>query len=213
MSRFCRGMLWAILIFAGLALMWASIVYGQAEIPAKEVFCSLFDRDQENSNFTVIYSLRLPRLGLALLAGSAFAVSGAILQGVLHNDLAEPGLIGVSSGGGLAGLAVMLYLPGYPALQLPAAAAAARFGIHVGIVEKLLFDQYPTQITVGSDCPIDNRKRRKRYRIGPDIFAAASVGVDFAGKVGHFHKHPRRTVHVEHGRKLPHNFIDPQSAA
>lgn len=125
MSRFCRGMLWAILIFAGLALMWASIVYGQAEIPAKEVFYSLFDRDQENSNFTVIYSLRLPRLGLALLAGSAFAVSGAILQGVLHNDLAEPGLIGVSSGGGLAGLAVMLYLPGYPALQLPAAAAAA----------------------------------------------------------------------------------------
>jgi iron complex transport system permease protein len=46
---------------------------------------------------TVIFDIRLPRTALALLAGSALGLSGAVLQGLLRNPLADPGVIGVSS--------------------------------------------------------------------------------------------------------------------
>ena len=46
----------------------------------------------------VLYSLRLPRIVITLLAGMALALSGAILQGITRNDLAEPGILGINSG-------------------------------------------------------------------------------------------------------------------
>ena len=50
----------------------------------------------------VLFSIRLPRIFITLLAGMALALSGAILQGVTRNDLADPGIIGINSGAGLA---------------------------------------------------------------------------------------------------------------
>ena len=50
----------------------------------------------------VLYSLRLPRIVITLLAGMALALSGAILQGITRNDLAEPGILGINSGAGVA---------------------------------------------------------------------------------------------------------------
>ena len=50
----------------------------------------------------VLYSLRLPRIIITLLAGMALALSGAILQGITRNDLAEPGIIGINAGAGVA---------------------------------------------------------------------------------------------------------------
>ena len=46
----------------------------------------------------VVMEIRLPRLILALLIGGMLGLSGAVLQGLLRNPLAEPGLLGVSSG-------------------------------------------------------------------------------------------------------------------
>lgn len=57
----------------------------------------------------VLFSIRLPRLLLAMLVGAGLALSGAILQAVLRNDLADPGLLGLSSGAGLTVMA-LLYL-------------------------------------------------------------------------------------------------------
>lgn len=54
---------------------------------------------------TVIFDIRLPRTALAALAGAALGVSGAVLQGLLRNPLADPGVIGVSS---LASLGAVL---------------------------------------------------------------------------------------------------------
>ena len=51
----------------------------------------------------------MPRALCAMTAGAAFAVSGAVLQGVLRNPLASPEITGVSSGGAVAGLAAMLF--------------------------------------------------------------------------------------------------------
>ena len=72
-------------------------------------------------NYQILFNIRLPRILLGAMVGGCFAVAGAILQGVMRNPLASPGIIGVSAGGGLAGIIVMLVLPQFGALLVPAA--------------------------------------------------------------------------------------------
>jgi cobalamin transport system permease protein len=80
----------------------------------------------------VILQVRLPRVLMACLVGGALALSGAVMQGIFHNPMADPGLLGVSSGAALgavlalhSGLAAMYYglLPGLAFLGALAAAA------------------------------------------------------------------------------------------
>ncbi len=62
----------------------------------------------------VLFSIRLPRIVITLLAGMALALSGAILQSVARNDLADPGLIGINAGAGVAISIFFLYFPVEP---------------------------------------------------------------------------------------------------
>ena len=76
---------------------------------------------------TIVWQLRLPRIGLAALVGAALAISGATYQGLFRNPLADPSLIGASSGAGLG--ATIVLLTGVPLYfhgvsLLPAAAFA-----------------------------------------------------------------------------------------
>lgn len=57
----------------------------------------------------VLFSIRLPRIIITLLAGMGLALSGAILQGITRNDLADPGIIGINSGAGVAIAVFFLY--------------------------------------------------------------------------------------------------------
>ena len=70
---------------------------------------------------TVLLAIRVPRIVLGLLAGAALAVSGAALQGLFRNPLADPALIGVSMGAALAAVATIV-LGGALAASLPAGA-------------------------------------------------------------------------------------------
>lgn len=85
---------------------------GTLKVSADEMIRGLFfEYDQ---NVSTIYDLRFPRIAISLLAGAAVAVSGALFQAVLKNPLADPGIIGISSGASFAsvlvvGLAPMLY--------------------------------------------------------------------------------------------------------
>ena len=56
----------------------------------------------------VVWSIRLPRIVLAALVGGGLAVSGAVLQGVFRNPLAEPGIIGVSAGAAVGAVGVIM---------------------------------------------------------------------------------------------------------
>ena len=56
----------------------------------------------------VIYNIRLPRMLLGILVGSALAVSGLLMQGLFRNPLADPGLVGVSAGAGLGAIGVIV---------------------------------------------------------------------------------------------------------
>jgi iron complex transport system permease protein len=59
----------------------------------------------------ILFSLRLPRIIVTLLAGMALALSGAILQGITRNDLADPGIIGINSGAGVTVTIFFLFTP------------------------------------------------------------------------------------------------------
>lgn len=59
----------------------------------------------------ILFSIRLPRILITLLAGMALALSGAILQSVTRNDLADPGIIGINSGAGVAIAVFFLFAP------------------------------------------------------------------------------------------------------
>lgn len=62
----------------------------------------------------VLFSVRLPRIVITILAGMALALSGAILQGITRNDLADPGIIGINSGAGVAISLFFLFSPIQP---------------------------------------------------------------------------------------------------
>ena len=59
----------------------------------------------------VLFSIRLPRIIITLLAGMALALSGLILQGITRNDLADPGIVGINSGAGVAVTVFFLFTP------------------------------------------------------------------------------------------------------
>jgi iron complex transport system permease protein len=64
---------------------------------------AMIGRDQ-----LVLWSIRLPRIAMAAMIGGMLAAAGAVMQGLFRNPLADPGLVGVSSGGGLAAAATIV---------------------------------------------------------------------------------------------------------
>ncbi|MEK4145596.1 iron ABC transporter permease [Robertmurraya sp. FSL W8-0741] len=87
-------------------MFFLSINAGFISIPFKEVIDTLLGKGTEHNELT-IFSFRLPRIILALLVGMGISISGAILQGISQNPLADPGILGINSG---AGFAVVLYM-------------------------------------------------------------------------------------------------------
>ena len=114
-----KMLLAAILLITLLVLMFFSWSV-QLELPPFSQI--LFPKAGEGDGMLrkILMQIRLPRIILGALTGASLAVSGAILQGVMRNPLASPGIIGVSSGGGLCGLIVLLVFPQHLNLQLPA---------------------------------------------------------------------------------------------
>ncbi|WP_349409179.1 iron ABC transporter permease [Pseudalkalibacillus sp. SCS-8] len=94
------------LLVAAFALLVISVGIGEMKIHPVDVVKTFVGMGTE-MNELVIMSFRLPRIILALLAGIALAVSGAILQGIIRNPLASPDIIGITGG---ASLAVVTFL-------------------------------------------------------------------------------------------------------
>jgi iron complex transport system permease protein len=90
-------------IVVGLGLGFSSVSYDRL-IP------TLLGQGTFKEEF-VLFSIRLPRIVITLLAGMALTLSGAILQGITRNDLADPGIIGINSGAGVAVAVFFLFFP------------------------------------------------------------------------------------------------------
>ncbi|MBS4218501.1 iron ABC transporter permease [Bacillus sp. FJAT-49711] len=96
------------------------LTYGSVFISLPEIW-DVLSHKGEPFHEQIIMELRLPRILIGLLVGGCLAASGALLQGVMKNPLADPGIIGVSAGAGLAAIITMVILPQYSYL-LPIAA-------------------------------------------------------------------------------------------
>lgn len=93
-----------------------SLSLGSISVSLAEVF-QLLRTPEESATSRVLYELRLPRVLLSAAVGGALAVSGAVMQGIFRNPLADPGLIGVSAGAAL-GISFAIVFGEYLKLEL-----------------------------------------------------------------------------------------------
>jgi iron complex transport system permease protein len=123
----------AALVVAGIVL---SAITGQLAIAPTEVLGSLLRAAGIQNGWapendiieSTLWVVRLPRIVMALVVGSALAIAGAVMQAIFGNPLAEPGVVGVSSGAALgAGLGIVLASAGIGAFTSSWATAGLAF--------------------------------------------------------------------------------------
>ncbi len=92
-----------------LIMFFIAVNTGGLSTTVSQLFNGLFV--EYDKDVAIIYELRFPRIIVALLGGGMMAVSGVLMQAVMKNPLADPGIIGVSSGAALAASLVSAFLP------------------------------------------------------------------------------------------------------
>lgn len=93
-----------------IVLFFVAVNIGSLKVSMSELFNGLFV--EYNETVASIYDLRFPRIIISIIAGAAVAVSGVLFQAVLKNPLADPGIIGISSGAGFVAVIITAFLPG-----------------------------------------------------------------------------------------------------
>lgn len=107
-----------LIVFFGLlmgmvAATWAGIAVGAADaniwLPVQAVTAYFTDTLDTNITYNIVMNIRFPRVLMALMVGAALAISGASLQGICRNPLADPGLLGISGGAAVGAVVVILF--------------------------------------------------------------------------------------------------------
>ena len=111
-TRHSKSIFWSGLLLLLLAAAALSLWTGPVALSPARVLDVLTGKDTSSTAARIILYSRLPRTCAAFLAGAALAVAGMVIQTVLNNPLASPGVIGVNSG---AGFAVALVCAVFPA--------------------------------------------------------------------------------------------------
>lgn len=112
---------WAGLLALLLVAVFAALAFGTIDLSMGQTWRAVWGSG-DAEHLLVVRELRLPRTVLAALLGASLGISGAALQGVLRNPLAEPYLLGVSGGAGVG--AVVAYSVGVAFAFIPLAAFA-----------------------------------------------------------------------------------------
>ncbi len=113
MHRPSTPLVLTVLVVIACALLLASLALGSAELTLQQVLGSLRPGGGDSLARDVVLELRLPRAMAALGVGALLALSGAILQVLLRNPLADPYVLGVSGGASVAALlGIMLGMSG-----------------------------------------------------------------------------------------------------
>jgi iron complex transport system permease protein len=90
------------------AVMTVCTMAGTQHISLRRVFAGPAGQPGENIDYDIFVRYRLPRVCLAALAGAALACAGVVLQAILRNPLADPYILGISSGAGLGAILAVL---------------------------------------------------------------------------------------------------------
>ncbi len=130
--------LWRMLMLTLFVILAAigcflSVAKGAADISLSQIFTILL-HPQAAPQDQIIWNIRLPRMIVGALVGMNLALSGCILQAVMRNPLADPHIIGISSGAGISGITVMILFPALEYLITPVAfvgAMAAAVAIYI----------------------------------------------------------------------------------
>jgi iron complex transport system permease protein len=126
-----------VLLLLLAAMFVISLLTGRVWLPIGEVWDGLWSKDA-NLAATIVTQLRLPRAVLAVEVGGALGMSGAVLQGVTRNPLAEPGLLGVSAGAAFGAIIAVYFglathfMSAAPLLGLVGALAASAVTFALG---------------------------------------------------------------------------------
>lgn len=107
-----------LIVFSFLFLLILSIFsvkFGSVNFSLKKVLDILFNNnlvtDEEKILSEILWNIRVPRILTAIMVGCNLALAGVFLQAVMKNPLADPGITGVSSGAGIAVVAIMILRP------------------------------------------------------------------------------------------------------
>lgn len=90
-----------------IAAIYLSINLGSVKVPFKDIMFGIFNGAE--GDVGIVRDLRLPRVLIAVIVGANLAVSGVLLQAVMKNPLADPGITGISAGASVVAIIVMLY--------------------------------------------------------------------------------------------------------
>lgn len=125
----------AIMSVSLLAAVAFALAIGSEHIPAREIFSALVAKVTGGASRlsleqdVIIFSLRLPRIGLAAGVGAVLAVAGASFQALLRNPLADPYILGVSGGAALGSILGIMFagnlVYGRPLMSFAGAAVAS----------------------------------------------------------------------------------------
>lgn len=108
-----------LLAMAAVCSVLYSLMNGAVDVSFGDVAQTVFS--QQGTPNQIIWNIRLPRTLVGALVGVNLALSGAILQSIMKSPLADPHIIGVSSGAGLAGMLVLIVFPHWEYLLTPVA--------------------------------------------------------------------------------------------
>ena len=99
-----------VVVLAGLVILFLFAVNtGSLQISPAQLFNGLFIA--YDPDVATVYDLRFPRIFIAMVGGAATATSGVLLQAVIRNPLADPGIIGINAGASLAAILVTAFVP------------------------------------------------------------------------------------------------------
>ncbi|MBL1210208.1 iron ABC transporter permease [Geminocystis sp. GBBB08] len=108
-----------ILIILSLIAITVSISYGEYYISPVDVIKTLWGFDTSSDFQFIINTLRLPRTLTAWLVGMGLAIAGCTMQTITRNPLADPSIIGINAGAGLAAVLFIVVFPSLPVALLP----------------------------------------------------------------------------------------------
>lgn len=115
-----HSLLFFLLTVLLVLLFWADLAFGSVHIPLGQVVSALSGHGTDAVSTEILLNLRLPKAITAVLTGAALAVAGLMMQTLFGNPLADPYILGVSSGGSLG---VALTIMASPLLPLAAASS------------------------------------------------------------------------------------------
>ena len=145
----------AALVLLVLAAATLSLMWGQMDIPAGSVLQTLAEDmgvlDYEPGGVpadqrAVIEYIRLPRTLVGLMVGAGLAISGAVLQGIFMNPLADPSIIGVSSGASVG--AIIAIACGFTAANILALPVCALIGAMLAVGLAVLLSEQRGHVSV-----------------------------------------------------------------